>query len=254
MEHSFLFIVSSSINHFNGDELSRNTTHERFLQTLETIQSIRDKVENSKICLFELSQTPIKKEYREEISDKVDLFLEYHNQEDIKTLYENFTNNPGMFKYGKSLFELRGLYLTLNIIGINNLFEDTTRVFKITGRYTLNDSFNIEEYKTKFLTNKYVIKHYNFKDDEPDNNVHYHVYQNKGSVVTALWSFDCSLFNEVIQNVNDSFQYLQKMLLYTNGNDIEHALYKYLDKNKLINCNTLGVSVRKGMDIDDYDE
>lgn len=254
MKQPFLFIVSSAINHFNSDDLSRNTTHERFIQTLETIQSIRDKVKNSKICLFELSQNPIKKEYSDEIRDKVDLFLEFYDQDDIKTLYSNFTKNPQLFKYGKSLLELRGIYLTLNIIGINGLFDDVNRIFKISGRYTLNDSFNIKDYETKLLRNKYVIKHYHYNNDEPETNIHHYVYQNKGSVVTALWSFDSLLFNEVINNIDRTFYYLQKMLLYTNGNDIEHGLYHFLDKNKLINCNILGVSVRKGMEFDDYDE
>jgi hypothetical protein len=253
MEYSFTFIINSSINHFKSEEFSRYTTEQRFLQTIETIESIKSRVKNCKICLFELSQTPIKKEYKDEIIKKVDLFLEYHNDKEIKTLYKNFTNHPELFKYGKSLFELKGLSLTLDNISKNNLFKDSTRFFKITGRYKLNNFFNIKDYETKFLKGKYVIKYHIFSLNEPDSNVHYHVYQNKGSVITGLWSFDKNLFNETIRNLENTFLYLQNMLKYTNGSDIEHGLYKYLDNTKLINCDVLGLSIRKGMDFDSYD-
>lgn len=252
MIRNFLFLISSSINHFKGDEFSRNTTHERYLQTLETIKTIREKVPNCKICLFELSQTPIDKHYRNEITNKVENFLEFHNDSDIKTLYQNFTVHPELFKYGKSLLELNGLIKTLKFIDEEYSFSEFDRVFKITGRYLLNDNFNIEDYQTKFIKEKYVIKHLKFSEYEPTTNIHYHVFQNKGSVVTGLWSFDISLFYETIDMLEKSFDYLQRMLLYTPGNDIEHSIYHFIDKNKLINCNNIGILVRKGMEVDDY--
>lgn len=252
MTYSFLFLISSSINHFMEEKFSRNTKHERYLQTLETIESIRNKVPNSKICLFELSQSPIDNEYRHELTNRVENFLEFYNDTDITTLYHNFTVHPELFKYGKSLLELNGLIKTLKFIDNEYSHSQFNRIFKITGRYLLNNSFNIEDYQTKFLKDKYVIKHLKFSEYEPTTNVHYHVFQNKGSVVTALWSFDMSLFYETIDLLDKSFDYLQRMLLYTPGNDIEHSIYHFIDKNKLINCDFIGVSIRKGMEIDDY--
>lgn len=253
MDKSFLFLISSSINHFNEEKFSRNTNHERYLQTLETIESIRNKVPNSKICLFELSQTPINNDYRNEIINRVENFLEFHNDADIITLYHNFTIHPELFKYGKSLLELNGLVKTLKFIDDEYSFSEFDRVFKITGRYLLNKHFNIDDYKTQFLKDKYIIKHMKFSEYEPTTNIHYHVFQNKGSVVTALWSFDISLFYDTIEVLEKSFDYLQRMLLYTPGNDIEHSIYQFIDKNKLINCDRIGVLVRKGMEVDDYD-
>lgn len=253
MNNSYLFLISSSINHFMEDKFSRNTKHERYLQTLETIESIRNKVPNSKICLFELSQTPLDIEYKTELTNRVENFLEFHNDSDIITLYNNFTNHPELFKYGKSLLELNGLSKTLKFIDDEYNHSQFNRIFKITGRYLLNKNFNIEDYQTRFLKDKYVIKHLKFSEYEPTTNVHYHVFQNKGSVVTALWSFDMSLFYETLDVLEKSFDYLQRMLLYTPGNDIEHSIYNFIDKSKLINCDVIGVSVRKGMDFDDYD-
>jgi len=254
MSQSYLFLVSSAINHFKENEFSRFSGHDRFLQTIETINSIRKKVENVYICLFELSNTPLKKEYVDELKSKIDLYLDFHDDKDIQQLYGNFNVHPELFKYGKSLLELRGLGYCLDFIYKNDYFEDTVRVFKITGRYLLNDNFNIQDYNSKFLSDKYIIKHYNYNEYDSQDSVHYNVYQNKGSVVTALWSFDYSLLTKTMSIIEKSFFYLQKMLLYTPGNDIEHAIYNFIDKSKIINCEELGVTVRKGMDFDDYNE
>lgn len=253
MEHSFLFLISSSINHFKSDELSIYDTDERFRQTIETIKSIKHKIDGVKICLFELSDEPIFEKYKVELMSMVDLYLDYHNDYEIKNIYENFYNNVGKFKYGKSLLELCGLIKTLKTIGDNNYFSDTTRVFKISGRYQLNKHFDVNDYKTKFLDNKYVCQFLEYNENIGEDNTHYHVYGNKGSMVTALWSFDRYLFNEVIRTLEKSYYYLQKMILYTNGSDIEHSIYHFIDKTKLINVRNLGVSVIKGMEFDNYD-
>jgi hypothetical protein len=253
MNYSFLFIISSSINHFSSEDFARNSNHERFLQTLETIESIKLKVPNSKICLFELSHEPIEDEYKNKIKDKVDLFLEFGQDPEIITLYSNFYNHPELFKYGKSLLEIQGMMKTLDYIWQNHLFTETTRIFKISGRYTLNKNFNISDYESIFLKGKYIGKYTNYHEHEPTTNVHYHVYRNSGNVYTSLWSFDSSLLYDTFKLLEKSFDYLQRMLLYTPGNDIEHSLYYFIDKNKLINCDSLGVTVRKGMDVEDYD-
>ncbi len=253
MEYSFLFIISSSINHFKKDEFSRFSTEERFIQTLETIESIKSKSPNSKICLFELSHTTIDNNYKNELLDKVDLFLDFSNDYEIQTLYSNFLNHPELFKYGKSLLEMIGLSKTLKHISNEIIFSEITRIFKISGRYVLNRNFKISDYESSFLKNKYIAKHFTYSEFEPSTNVHYHVYRNVGNMITALWSFDANLLNETLKILNKSFDYLQRLLLYTPGNDIEHSLYYFLDKNKLLNCDLLGVTLRKGMEYDDYD-
>jgi len=252
MEEKFMFIISSAINHFNHDEFSRFTTEERFNQTIETIKSIRNECVNSYIILFELSETDLIDEHESKIRDLVDLFVSFNNETELKVMYDNFRRHPELFKYGKSLLELFGLTKVFEIIEQENLLYDIKRIFKISGRYYLNGNFNIEDYNSKFLIGKYCCKIYNYTGFENPFNVHYHVFQNKGSLVTALWSLDVTLFYETLEVLRNSFKYLEKMLLYTPGNDIEHSIYHFIDKNKILNCEVLGVTIRKGMDDDDY--
>jgi len=67
-------------------------------------------------------------------------------------------------------------------------------------------------------------------------------------MVTGLWSFDRMLFNEIIESLEKSFLYLERMMQYTAGTDIEHSLYRFLNKKNMITIPNLGLSVIKGME------
>ncbi len=85
------------------------------------------------------------------------MFLEFCEEPVLKQIYENLEKRPELIAYGKSLLETRGLLNTLYVIKKHNLFSDSQRVFKLTGRYLLNDDFDIQDYQSKFLENKIVM-------------------------------------------------------------------------------------------------
>jgi hypothetical protein len=259
MEYKFLFLISSSIEHFSEEDFSRFNSEERFLQTLDTIKSVRQKVPNAYICLFECSHKPIHQNYKKSLKEKVDLFLELHDDLVIKLLYENLNNNKSLLVFGKSLLETRGLLCTLEYFNQNKIFNNFDRVFKLSGRYILNDDFNIQDYETKLLKNYYVIKTFEYPKIENDimddvnyKNLYAFIYKSKGSMVTGLWSFDISLFEQTVDALLKSFDYMQKMITFTPGIDIEHSLYYYLDKKKIIKSYNLGLHVIKGMENSNY--
>lgn len=259
MDYKFLFLVGSSLEHFAEKDFSRYNTEQRFYQTLDTIQSIREKVPNAYICLFECSYKPISNDYKTVLAEKVDLFLEFYNEPGIKTLYENFSQKQELITFGKSLLETRGILNCLHVIKEKQLFTDVNRIFKLTGRYTLNEDFNIQDYESKFLENHYVAKTYNYLNKEKEymkiddlENIYAYLYQAEGMIVTGLWSFDRMMFNETIEVLERSFIYLERMIQYTTGNDIEHALYRFLNKSKIISIPNLGLNVNKGMETANY--
>ena len=148
---------------------------------------------------------------------------------------------------------------TLYYIREHNLFSDSQRVFKLTGRYLLNEYFDINDYKSKFLEERYVIKKYDYLSQEAENynekeleNVYSYLYGAQGMMVTGLWSFDRMLFNEIIQSLEKSFTYMEKMLQYTAGTDVEHSLYRFLNKKNVISIPNLGLTTLKGMEGDSY--
>ncbi len=248
MDYKFLFLIGSALKHFQQEKFSAYDEDQRFNQTLETIQSVRDKVPNSYIVLFECSAYPIDEKYKEALRDKCDLFLEFYEEPVLKQLYENIFERSELITYGKSLLETRGLLNTLYEINKNNLFNDSQRVFKLTGRYLLNDDFNIKDYESRFLENRYVIKKYDYlTQDELLENVYAYLYGAKGMMVTGLWSFDRILFNEAVEALEKSFFYMEKMIQFTAGTDIEHSLYRFIDEKKIIDVSNLGLTLVKGM-------
>ena len=151
------------------------------------------------------------------------------------------------------MLECRCLQVSLNHILENNIFNDTTRVFKISGRYKLNDDFNIDDYKSNFLSNKYVMKYYDYEERfEKQDNLYANIYGCKGSMMTGLWSFDRFLFNDIRKVLEECFVYMEQAIQVTAGIDIEHSFYHFIDRDKILNVPVLGIDIIKGMSEDLY--
>lgn len=249
MQHKFLFLVGSALHHFMGLDFGIYTTEQRFTQTLATVKSIRDRAPDSYVVIYEGSETPLSEEHNATLRGISDLYLECGQDEIIRLTYENLHNNPQKFVYGKSMLECRCLQIALNTISQSCLFEDTTRIFKLTGRYELNDNFSIADYMSKFLIGKYVIKYYNYgkRFTDPEN-LYSNIYGCRGSMVTGLWSFDKILLDDVLRVLSQSFMYMEKAIGVTAGIDIEHSFYHFMNRDLIINPDTLGLDVIKGMD------
>lgn len=250
----FLFLVGSALKHFKEDKFSAYDEEQRFNQTLETIDCIRKKVPESYVVLFECSSKPIDEKQKDILKEKSDLFLEFYDEPVLKQIYENLEERPELITYGKSLLETRGLLNTLYAIKQHNLFTDSQRVFKFTGRYLLNDDFDIKDYESKFLGGKYVIKKYDYLLEEGESfnesnleNVYAYLYGAKGMMNTGLWSFDRVLFNEALESLEKAFVYMEKMIQFTAGTDAEHSLYRFINKNNIISVPNLGLTMIKGM-------
>jgi hypothetical protein len=250
----FLFLVGSALKHFQEDKFSAYDEKQRFEQILKTIECIREKVPNSYIVLFECSSKPIDEKQKEILKEKADLFLEFYIEPVLQQIYENLEKRPELITHGKSLLETRGLLNTLYTIKKHNLFSDSQRVFKLTGRYLLNDNFDIKDYQSKFLENKYVIKSYEYLLQEVENfdekeleNVYAYLYGAKGMMITGLWSFDRMLFNDAVEALEKAFVYMEKMIQFTAGTDVEHSLYRFLNKKNIISIPNLGLTMVKGM-------
>lgn len=250
----FLFLVGSALKHFQEDKFSAYDEEQRFNQTLETIECIRKKVPESYVVLFECSSKPIDDKQKDILKEKADLFLEFCKEPVLQQIYENLEKRPELITYGKSLLETRGLLNALYAIKQHNLFSDSQRVFKLTGRYLLNDDFDIQDYESKFLEGKYVLKRYEYLLEEGESfnesnleNVYAYLYGAKGMMITGLWSFDRMLFNDAVEALEKAFVYMEKMIQFTSGTDVEHSLYRFINKKDIISVPNLGLTMVKGM-------
>lgn len=184
-----LFAICSSINGYNKGVYSEE---ERFKQTINTIDSIKRNVHNSYIVLCD--NTSLNNEHENYLKNNVDLFLK------INSNYDN-----------KSLNEASQL---INIINsVDNIDYDI--FFKISGRYYLNEKFNIETYKNGEI---------NFREFD----------YGRLCYSTVLYSFNKSQKNFMID-------IYKKFIESNNYMDIESGLHSLL-LNKVNKLDYLGVS------------
>jgi hypothetical protein len=104
---------------------------QRFEQTKKTILSIREKIPNNKILLVECSI--LTSEERDFFIENVDYFLNVYDTNDNDLINR-------MFTISKSMGEGTMTIIALQYIFNNNINFDY--LYKISGRYWLNDNFN----------------------------------------------------------------------------------------------------------------
>jgi hypothetical protein len=134
-----IFLITSVINTGNQAWSHHNTRSlytpkQRFIDTLETIGSIRDLPSNPLIILVEGSS--LDDEMKMEFEKLVDYFLYLADDPEVQASCIQ-TEKKG---YGEIIKTLRAL----NFLQSNNIVFD--RLFKISGRYALNHDFNIDQF------------------------------------------------------------------------------------------------------------
>lgn len=138
-----VFVISSSINSYVPTKYS---PQERFEQTLQTISSIRLKVSNSYIIIADNSE--LSNEIKVKLNKVTNKYLDLSS--DLQGVSAG--------KIGKSVGE---------IYSILRAYEELTKsrvnyhqVFKISGRYSLNDNFTLDHYPPDCIIFKKFIHTY----------------------------------------------------------------------------------------------
>jgi len=188
--------------------------HDRYTQTIHSIKTVREKIPNCTIVLNDISVFDAD-EYKKEIAKLVDVFIDSCDNKDIFDL-----SNLG-YKSHAELLLFRGAleYITNNI----NLSE-YNRIFKLSGRHNITEEFNFDEYDEKTI-GKYVFK----KSVQSWISPELRIYE------TRLWSMHKN-------NINDYFSKFKNFFELCDGRfDIEHAYYRFLDKENVVEFDNIWV-------------
>lgn len=175
-----LFVITSVINTGNRPwsytgVRSCYTKEERLTQTLGTINSIRKLNDNSLILLVECSD--IDESMTNTLKSKVDFFLQTYDNSYVR--YACLDTNK------KGFGEIMKLEQACKFIKDNNI--KFNRLFKISGRYFLNESFNKNNYDNN---DKFTFRMFG---------------PNAGS--TVLYSVPFSHFELYIEKVTDTCKF-----------------------------------------------
>jgi hypothetical protein len=224
----YTFLITSAIN----TKFGVFDAETRLNQTVSTIQSIKQRVPDADLFLLEMSAIALTQDQSNTLEPLVKSIVNFNSDPSVVGLY-NSTDNWDIVKnvtevmcFGKAL---KNLHRSLN------QFSNTQRIFKISGRYGLNNNFDIGYYDQYNIQNHIVIS--NQKNSQFDYNLTLISHQ----FMSRLWSWPVSLMEEVITVYDDSLAYMGERISAGGYADIEHCLYKFLDKEKVMQKTPLGI-------------
>lgn len=220
------FIVTSAVN----SKFGVFTPAQRLQQTIDTINSVKVKVPNALIIIMECCGEPIKKEQEDILRANCDIFVDYSQDEDVQAMYDN--DNWDVVKNGT---EIMCFGRALAVLAHEGVFKYTDRIHKMSGRYVLNNKFDLDMYNNTTVQDKIIIgpKH---KSQFPIE-----ITTVPLQYMARLWSWPTSRVDEVVKVYNDSFIFFAERLSQGGYVDIEHVLYKFLNPAVVHEVENLGV-------------
>ena len=222
-------LITSAIN----TKFGVYSSDQRFEQTLNTISSVRSKIPDCKIFLLEMAAIPLSTDQRNSLSDVVDHVVEFCDDQNVIGLF-NSTDNWDVVKNVTEVMCFSNALKTLS--QMTEHFTDVQRIFKLSGRYVLTEQFDIqfyEKYKNQSMMVLGASRASQFNIATTNVERQY---------MSRLWSWPVQLTDEVIDAYDSSLNYMYDRLADGGYVDIEHCLYKFLDSEKIIDLQSIGVA------------
>jgi hypothetical protein len=218
-----LFLVTSAIYTSYG----KFSTEERIEQTKETIKSIGTYAPGSTIVLLDAGDKSVDIDFGVELID-------YTQKEIIKEPLEYYLSTNKDLEPDIIIKSMLEIIMFEDYLRTHSL-ESYSRVFKLSGRYRLNSKFNYKKHleaKNKVL----ILPPYHSQ----------HLYNTKVSssmfqYMTRCWSFDSSLIFNILKTYSKMKNDILLASKTEKQEDIEHILYKHLDRRLVEYVNLMGV-------------
>ena len=224
------FIVTSAVH----SRFGIYSWDQRLSMTLDTIKCLRERVPGCKIIINEVSGSGVHSGTEDALSDAVDLYLDFTTNQEVKHIYTNplWYNNWDVVK---NLTELTTFPQSLRTLRDAGELDGIDRVFKMSGRYLLNEKFNLDFYNNAEVKDKIVIGKA--------------VPSQFGAMVTGtpmqymcrLLSWPISMQSEMIEWYIKGCDHMRMRLSLGGYADIEHCLYVALPRDRVYEVDEVGV-------------
>jgi hypothetical protein len=218
------FIVTSAIN----SKFGIYSPEERLAQTAITLQNIRFKVPDAKIIVMECAGTPLADNQSDTLESNSDLVIDFSRDSDVQAIYQS--DNWDVVKNSTEIMCFGRL---LRLCQTDNDFEGYDRIHKMSGRYILNDDFDLSVYEQ--YPDKIIIGPKN------QSQFPYHITGIELQYMARLWSWPADQLDTVIKVYDDSLAYIGERVSNGGYADIEHVLYKFLPQTLVKEIPLLGV-------------
>jgi hypothetical protein len=219
-----LFLVSSAIHTNHGIY----SAEQRLEQTVNTLKSIKQKCDADIILLDGGLKSPTEEERKvlEEYTDSIISFSDASSIKDILAI-------PSQ-DIVKNMAEIVMFGSTFQDIGVSGEYKKYKRIFKMSGRYVLNDNFN---YQTHIDAKDKIIIRGPYTSQFTSAQTGGVIFQ----YMSRLWSFDSELLPNIAETYGKMFETMNRVLIQGGYIDIEHLLFAYLDPSRIQKIAKIGV-------------
>jgi hypothetical protein len=203
-------------------------TQTRLEQTIETCKSIRNKCD-ADIILLDGGYQDITEKERDTLSQYIDKYYSFAGAENVQQLQQVPSHD-----IVKNMIEIIIFGSFFDKAVEDGWREKYKRIFKMSGRYTLNDDFNYDKHMQ--AKDKVIIRGpftSQFKSEITGGvSLQY---------MSRLWSFDAFLLPYIRDIYTDMFNHMTDRLNAKGYIDIEHLLFHHIDPVLVENIGKLGV-------------
>lgn len=225
MTHQFAFMVTSAIN----TKFGVYDSDTRLRQTLETVASIQRYVPDAKIILVECGAIPLTDTQEHALKAEVAEIISYNDDEDVHAIF--VSDNWDVVK---NTTEVMCFRRALQHCIDYNLFDGVDRVFKMSGRYRLNDNFDPAQY---IMTPHSIVTTHKHTSQFP-----FQTTLVEYQYMSRLWSWPANITQRIIDEVYDAgLNYMAERLSQGGYCDIEHMLYKFLPADLILEVAKVGL-------------
>jgi hypothetical protein len=218
------FVVTSAVN----SKFGVYSPAARLQQTITTLKNVRAKVPDCKIIVMECAGTPLTDAQSALIEENCDLLIDFSSDPDVQEIYKSDN-----WDVVKNSTEIMCFGRTLRMCQDDGDFDGCDRIHKMSGRYILNDEFDLDIYEKN--PDRIIIG--------PKNQSQF-PFQVTGielQYMARLWSWSADQTEQVIKVYEDSLNYIGERVARGGYADIEHVLYKFLPADLVTEIPVLGV-------------
>jgi len=227
---STTFIVTSAVN----SRFGIYSWEQRLAMTLDTLKCLRSRVPNCKIVLSEVSGSGIDPGAADQLEQHCDLFLDFTTNSEVKFIYTNpmWYNNWDIVK---NLTELTTFPIALRTLYDAGEINSEDRIFKMSGRYLLNDKFKLDFYQLPEVKDKVVIGR------EVPSQFPFSVTGLNMQYMCRLLSWPGHMHQDMITWYERGRDYMKERMNAGGYADIEHCLYFAIPKDHVYQVDEVGV-------------
>lgn len=219
-----LFLVSSAIHTKHGVY----SPEQRLEQTLETLKSIKERCDADIVILDGGDAIPTEEE-QAQLTKYARAIVSFSDAPSVKQVLQIPSQD-----IVKNMAEIIIFGTIFQEMEMNGDYKNYKRIFKMSGRYVLNDAF---DYQTHMNAKNKIIIRGPFTSQFAASITGNVIFQ----YMSRLWSFDAEMLPYITECYRGMFKDINDVLSQGGYIDIEHLLFAHLNPQYIQRIGRIGI-------------